>query len=97
MPRLPLAILRRLPRPTARGGGVILFDNRYLLNEEDAPGVEQLRAMAIERVLAHPRAGAEATAPVIPVEEKHPDLEKRPDLQPDIQAGTSVVDIGVTD
>jgi hypothetical protein len=65
------ALARRLSRPTARGGGVIVFDsrrqraipggpsgpasfldNRYVLNEEDAPGVEQLRALAIERVLA---------------------------------------------
>ena len=28
------------------------LDNRYVLNEEDAPGIEQLGAMAIERVLA---------------------------------------------
>jgi hypothetical protein len=65
------ALARRLPRPSGRGGGAILFDsrrqraippgtssparyldNRYVLNEEDAPGIEQLGAMAIERVFA---------------------------------------------
>lgn len=65
------ALARRLPRPSGRGGGAILFDsrrqraippgtssparfldNRYVLNEEDAPSIEQLGAMAIERVLA---------------------------------------------
>jgi hypothetical protein len=65
------ALARRLPRPSGRRGGAILFDsrrqraippgtssparyldNRYVLNEEDAPGIEQLGAMAIERVLA---------------------------------------------
>ena len=64
------ALARRLPRPSGRGGGALLFDsrrqraippgtssparyldNRYVLNEEDAPGIEQLGAMAIERVL----------------------------------------------
>ena len=65
------ALARRLPRPSGRRGGAIVFDsrrqraippgtssparfldNRYVLNEEDAPGIEQLGAMAIERVLA---------------------------------------------
>lgn len=64
------ALARRLPRPSGRGGGALLFDsrrqraippgtssparyldNRYVLNEEDAPSIEQLGAMAIERVL----------------------------------------------
>jgi hypothetical protein len=43
---------RQRPIPPGPSSPARFLDNRYVLNEEDAPSIEQLRAMAIERVLA---------------------------------------------
>jgi len=39
-------------RPIPEAARAHILDNRYVLNEEDAPSLEQLRAMGIERVRA---------------------------------------------